>query len=577
MLWRKSMRFLSLLCACLMATALLAGCHRGSASANNGGEEETNSANNAPAEKPAGHGEIPKSIDICFEAQNRRVPVLMFHDLILKRGKGTEWFDCTVDEFKEILDAIEEEGLTPISMDQLYEHLSSGKAIPEKSVVLTFDDNYQSFYDMAWPLLKEKKYPACVFVHTAFVGQTTGRAKMSWETLKELVKDPLFTVGGHTINHFEDLKDRDPATQRDELTISKDVLEKNLDLKIAYLAYPNGSNDEQTQILAQEAGYKMAVTIVNTPAEESPNIFAVGRYVHTKYKTAFEDCEKARTGAPSEVFRVAWKPDAPVRYVTGKFDGIPLRMVFGGHPTTVLAKNGRQPVMNFVRDANAAAGINGGFFAMAAVDSLDNAMVGPLKTADMPQVIPDTAPERWVKINNRPLVIWSGSEFALLPYVPSQMNKPEQYEYFMKGYTDSFMGGVWLVHGGIAREKDLQSMFGAKDIQDPRRRAFIGVTQDGQFVAGTATDSVSSEKLAKAAAEAGVYEAVLIDSGFSTSLVFNGKIKASGHANKDHPSRPVPHAIVIQGKPDLTTDDAEDLSSATSLEPTKRVKKKKKR
>ena len=252
-------------------------------------------------------------------------------------------------------------------------------------------------------------------------------------------------------------------------------------------------------------------------------------------------------------------------------------MVFGGHPTTVLAKNGRQPVMNFVRDANAAAGINGGFFAMAAVDSLDNAMVGPLKTADMPQVIPDTAPERWVKINNRPLVIWSGSEFALLPYVPSQMNKPEQYEYFMKGYTDSFMGGVWLVHGGIAREKDLQSMFGAKDIQDPRRRAFIGVTQDGQFVAGTATDSVSSEKLAKAAAEAGVYEAVLIGSGFSTSLVFNGKIKASGHANKDHPSRPVPHAIVIQGKPDLTTDDAEDLSSATSLEPTKRVKKKKKR
>ena len=395
--------------------------------------------------------------------------------------------------------------------------------------------------------------------------------------MKELLKDPLFTVGGHTINHFEDLKDRDLNTQRQELTASKDDLEKNLDLKIKYLAYPNGSNGEDTQLLAQEAGYKMAFTIVNSPAEESPNIFAVGRYVHTRYKKAFEDADDAIVGAPTEVMRKEWKKDVPVRYVTGNFAGIPLKMVFGGHPSSVMSKTGRQPVKDFVHEANAVAGINGGFFAMAAIDSADNAMVGPLKTADMGQMTPDTATERWEKINNRPMVMWSDNEFAFLPYIPTQMNKNDQFEFFMKDYTDCFMGGSWLVHKGVARPAEEQSTFAAQDIQDARRRAFIGITKEGEFVAGTATDSVSSAKLSVAIAKAGIEEAVLIDSGFSTSLVFNNKIKATGHSNKDHPSRPVPHAIVIRGKLDASTDDAEDLSSATTLDPEKKTTRKKRR
>ncbi len=557
----------------ILCAGLLMGCKKEGKTSNDPGDPTTNTAT-SPGES---HGPEPLQKEICFAAQNSRVPILMYHDLIEERIKGSLWYDCTVKEFTEAMDAIEKDGRTVISLDDLYDHLTTGKKVPEKSVVLTFDDNYQSFYDLAWPILQQHKYSAAMFVHTGFVGKTEGRPKMSWDTLKTLVKDPLFTVGGHTINHFEDLKDRDLNTQRDELTISKADLESNLGVTIKYLAYPNGSNGDDTQILAQEAGYKMAVTIVNTPAEESPNIFSVGRYVHTKYERAFEDADTAIVGAPTEIFRRNWKQDAPVRYVTGKFGGIPLKMVWGGHPSTAFSKVGREPVKDFVHAANAVAGINGGFFAMAAIDSKDPGMVGPVKTAEMTQLTPDVATERWPKINNRPMVIWSDTEFALLPYVPAQMNKQDQYEYFMKSYTDCFMGGTWLVHKGVARSAEDQSTFAAKDIQDARRRAFIGMSKDGEFVAGTATDSVSSAKLAEAIAEAGVEEAVLIDSGFSTSLVFNDKIKATGHSNKDHPSRPVPHAIVIKGKLDLTTDDAADLSKATSLEPGKKKTTKKKR
>jgi biofilm PGA synthesis lipoprotein PgaB len=569
------MKLFAFLLPLILTSGLLTGCNK---------VAKGKSASNSPvassnSEIPSSdhHGTEPALRDISFEAQNGRVPIMMFHDLILERNKKSLWYDCSVKEFTDMMDAIDKDGRTVISLDELYDHLTTGKKIPEKSIVLTFDDNYQSFYDLAWPVLKQHKFASAMFVHTGFVGKKEGRPKMTWETLKELVKDPLFTVGGHTINHYEDLKDRDLITQRKELTVSKDDLEKNLDLKIKYLAYPNGSNGEDTQAIAQDVGYKMAFTIINTPAEESPNIFAVGRYVHTKYKKSLEEVNDAIVGAPAEVMRKEWKKDVSVRYVTGKFAGIPLKMVFGGHPSTVMSKTGRQTVKDFVHEASAVAGINGGFFALAAIDSADNAMVGPLKTAEMVQMTPDTATERWEKINNRPMVMWSENEFALLPYIPAQMNKNSQFEFFMKDYTDCFMGGAWLVHKGISRPADEQSAFAAQDIQDARRRAFIGITKAGEFVAGTATDSVSSEKLGVAIAKAGVEEAVLIDSGFSTSLVFNDKIKATGHSNRQHPSRPVPHAIVIRGTIDASTDDAEDLSSATSLDPQKKSTRKKRR
>ena len=210
------MKLLAYLLPVILAIGLLLGCNKGQ-SPTNESEGETNS----PAVTSTDyHGPEPEQKDICFEAQSNRIPVLMFHDLVVERDRKSLWYDCSISEFTEILDFIELDGRTVISLTDLYEHLTSGKKVPEKSIVLTFDDNYQSFYDLAWPIVQKYKIPVAMFVHTGFVGKTEGRPKMSWETLKTLVQDPLFTVGGHTINHYEDLKDRDLNVQRDELTIS---------------------------------------------------------------------------------------------------------------------------------------------------------------------------------------------------------------------------------------------------------------------------------------------------------------------------------------------------------------------
>lgn len=504
----------------------------------------------------------PPSGEIAFAAQDRRIPVLMFHDIVARRTKANVWFDCSEDEFRQAMDRIAELGLTPISVADLYAHLAEGKSVPERAICLTFDDNYQGFYDHAWPILKERGYPAMMFVHTRFVGEKAGvHPKMGWETLRQLVKNPLFTVGSHTVNHYLDLADRPDEIQRQELEASKTVLEEKLGTKIDFLAYPNGSNSKETQLLARQLGYKLAFTTINTPAEESPSILAVGRYVHTRLEKAVEDAEVAARSAPAAVFRAPFT-EAPITYrKTVTASGVEISLVEGGKPRSVMSSS-REGVKAFVERENGVAGINGGFFAMAAIRSDDNRMVGPVKTHADPQVIPDDSPERWAKIRNRPLVLWSDKEFAILPFIPETMRTSDDFPAFLPDVSDVMLAGVWLVHNGVAQPKEAQNVYGSKDIQDPRRRAAMGITSDGRFVIAAARGSISSANFADALAAAGVAEAVLLDSGFSTSLVFDGKIKVSGHSSPDQPSRPVPHAIVVLGEKDASATDAEDLGAA---------------
>jgi hypothetical protein len=69
--------------------------------------------------------------------------------------------------------------------------------------------------------------------------------------------------------------------------------------------------------------------------------------------------------------------------------------------------------------------------------------------------------------------------------------------------------------------------------------------RDGRIVIGAAIDSVTTSQLGNALVEAGVKEALLLDSGYSTSLVFGDQILASGHSTPDQPSRPIPHSILL--------------------------------
>lgn len=216
-------------------------------------------------------------------------PVLVYHDIIERRDSKSLWFDCTVDEFKSQIDWLTKQGARFISVDQLYRHLRAGTPIPPKAVCLTFADGYLGFYLRGVPILRARKIPATMFVHTAFVGSTIGRAKMNWDQLVQLDHETNIKVASQTLSHPPDLRLLSDARLKKEMVMAKASLAKHLGHPIAYLAYPNGKSDARVERAAKAAGYFIAFTEAQQPAEMARNIFSVPRYVHNKFKQAWFD------------------------------------------------------------------------------------------------------------------------------------------------------------------------------------------------------------------------------------------------------------------------------------------------
>lgn len=516
--------------------------------------------------------------------QDRRIPVLMFHDVVAERGKGSVYFDCSVTELEEMLDTLTAEGATFISLEQLHRHLVRGESVPDGAVVLTFDDNYQGFHDHALPVLRARKIPSAMFVHTDFVGRKDGsRPKMDWETLRELDKEGLVTIGSHTCSHPNDLASLPLEEQEREMRDSKSVLERELGHPVPYFAYPVGSGDDETFAAAERVGYTMAFTMRNGAAEESPSVLRINRYIHSRWRKAWDDAKDAARLAPAAVVEQEIV-ERPVRLESGTFDDIRLVMVKGGLPKSVRdIGGGRKGVGEFVALQSGVAGMNGTFFVNAALRGTDNAMIGPFRAGNEGEFFPDMDSIRLERLLNRPLVAWGAGRIAVAPFQPTSLNDEAGVLRLHPGMTDCFLAGAWIVHAGEARKRSEMAPFAARDFNDPRKRAFFGWTKDGDIVFGASQDVITTTMLARGASAAGVEEAFLMDSGFSTSIVFDGKVLAYGHSAPNLPSRPVPHALVMSGAlapigDDQTKNLFADAPSAVAVaqeEPPKRRRRRK--
>jgi Phosphodiester glycosidase len=249
-------------------------------------------------------------------------------------------------------------------------------------------------------------------------------------------------------------------------------------------------------------------------------------------------------------FSATWQI-APVKLEQHHETRVLLALVRGGHPVSRLSPR-RMGVTDFVSRSGALAGINGGFFVDASLEGTNNFMIGPVMTeAGLPEVGAVFQPERnreiLERVQSRPLVIWGDQRIAILPFNADAMNSPELLRAFMPDLKNVFLGGAWILrHGQVISERELE-LHGPKDASDIRPRVFFGLTASAELALGASLNPSSSSSLARAALAAGVQEAVLLDSGYSTSLVFDSKIIAVGRRTAKVPSRPVPHAIVVMG------------------------------
>ncbi|KEJ04055.1 deacetylase [Clostridium botulinum A2B7 92] len=201
---------------------------------------------------------------------NKSIPVLMYHSIDYEKGNELR---LPKEQFKEQMEYLKDNGYTTLTLNELYNFLEKNKPIPEKSIVITLDDGYVDNYTNAYPILKELGLNATVFVVTSNIDKD--KRTLTSKQIKEMDEAGI-QIASHTYNH-DKLDDLPYEKQLQTMKKSKDDLEKILNHKVDFIAYPYGKWNEESIKAAKDAGYKMAFTTQGGWSNKQDGIYTLNR------------------------------------------------------------------------------------------------------------------------------------------------------------------------------------------------------------------------------------------------------------------------------------------------------------
>ena len=201
----------------------------------------------------------------------------MFHDVAADGVECNNW-TVTVSELRENLQWLSDHGYATV----LPSELSRGDPLPERAVMITFDDGYASNLLLALPVLQEFNAKAVVSVVTRYVGKPDF---LTWEMCRELVDSGLVEIGSHTDScHTSRGVQRLAGESREEyekrvfadLQASIELIESNVGQKVVFFAYPNGLTDSWSDSFVREH-FAVTVTTRFGPANVSSGLYQLPR------------------------------------------------------------------------------------------------------------------------------------------------------------------------------------------------------------------------------------------------------------------------------------------------------------
>lgn len=227
------------------------------------------------AEHMAGYWDVPEPDTAQY---TQKVPILMYHDL--------EGDSLPAARFEEQIAALANAGYTAVTLADLRAYVEQGAELPEKPIVITFDDGYLSNMTYGLPILEKYGMKATIFVIGCSVGKDTYkdtgvamRPHFSIEQAREMMDTGLITIGSHGYDFHEvEGRDKDPIRQgilrradeteeeyaaflREDCRRQNELLYPILGGDVDILAFPYGLHDTLSEILLREAGVYATVTI----------------------------------------------------------------------------------------------------------------------------------------------------------------------------------------------------------------------------------------------------------------------------------------------------------------------------
>jgi peptidoglycan/xylan/chitin deacetylase (PgdA/CDA1 family) len=177
------------------------------------------------------------------------VPIFMYHHVsnLQVRNYLDYGLTVTTTNFNYQLDWLQQQGYHSITQTELFDALYYGKVLPTHPMILSFDDGYEDIYTNALPALLTHHYRGVFYIITGLIGGNY----MTWSQVRKLAEDGM-QVSSHTIHHVNIGRPPSWTTTQDELLVSKETLEAQLNQPVQFFSYPTGEPFHHDPVYEQQ-------------------------------------------------------------------------------------------------------------------------------------------------------------------------------------------------------------------------------------------------------------------------------------------------------------------------------------
>jgi len=166
-----------------------------------------------------------------YYSNDKGILSIMYHRFNENKYPST---NINMEVFKKQFELIKEQKISFINPEDFKLNFNTPKE--RKKILITIDDGFTSFYENAWPYLKERKIPFILFISTEAIGKY---GYMDWNQIKEIEKEKFAFIGNHSHSH-EYLVGYNFNEFKKDIDTSIDIFKNNIGYNPVFFSYPFG-------------------------------------------------------------------------------------------------------------------------------------------------------------------------------------------------------------------------------------------------------------------------------------------------------------------------------------------------
>ena len=233
-------------------------------------------------------------------ADKVQLPIIMYHSILNNAARSGNYV-ITPKMLEEDFKYVKEHGFTPITVNELIGYVYEDKKLPEKPIMITFDDGFMNNYSCAFPLLKEYGFKAVI----SCIGKLTvtesiksdyndNYSYMTWTQMKEMHESGLVEFQNHSYDLHDTKKGRNGALKKrresaedyeifliNDINTSQTLMKAHLGITPSAYVYPFGAFSAQSEEIIKKAGFKstlICTAVINYIGRDPECLYKLGRF-----------------------------------------------------------------------------------------------------------------------------------------------------------------------------------------------------------------------------------------------------------------------------------------------------------